>query len=180
MKAGKPLRTRSTATSSAFMTCTARLFASTARPPVRIGAVTKDGLLQFGHSKDHRPDLPQLKINLALLDQGGLPLTATITSGEKADDPLYTPEIDRVRQPLQQHGLLYVGDSKRGALTPAHISWREPTITCAPCPPCRSAPPIRAQLLKPVSRGELKPVAIWRRDEETGRREKIGAGFDLS
>jgi transposase len=32
------------------------------------GQVTQDGLLQFGHSKDHRPDLPQIKIMLATLD----------------------------------------------------------------------------------------------------------------
>jgi transposase len=37
-----------------------------------------------------------------------------------------------------------------------------------------------AQLLGPVSRGELKPVVIWRRDEETGRREKIGEGFEYT
>src|SRR6266851_6501403 len=27
-------------------------------------SVTEEGLLQFGHSKDHRPDLPQLKVML--------------------------------------------------------------------------------------------------------------------
>src|SRR5216683_1517707 len=31
------------------------------------GAVSEDGLLQLGHSKDHRPDLPQLKVMLATL-----------------------------------------------------------------------------------------------------------------
>ena len=30
-------------------------------------AVTEGGLFQFGHSKEHRPDLPQLKINMAVL-----------------------------------------------------------------------------------------------------------------
>jgi transposase len=29
--------------------------------------VTEDGLFQFGHSKDHRPDLPHLKVLLATL-----------------------------------------------------------------------------------------------------------------
>src|SRR6266849_1812930 len=32
-----------------------------------------DGLFQFGHSKDHRPDLPQVKIKLSALDPLGLP-----------------------------------------------------------------------------------------------------------
>jgi transposase len=144
------------------------------------GQVTKDGLLQFGHSKDHRPDLPQLKINLSTLDPLGLPLTATITSGEKADDPLYTPEIDRVRQTLQKHGLLYVGDSKMGALsTRAHVVAGEDYYLC-PLSAVQVSAADLAQLLEPVSQGELKPVAIWRRDEETGRREKIGAGFEYT
>lgn len=30
--------------------------------------VTENGFFQFGHSKDHRPDLPQLKINQSALD----------------------------------------------------------------------------------------------------------------
>ena len=65
-------------------------------------AVTADGLFQFGHSKEHRPDLPQLKINQAALDPLGLPLSTTIVSGERADDPLYVPEIRKVQASLGQ------------------------------------------------------------------------------
>ena len=36
--------------------------------------VTEEGLCQFGHSKDHRPDLPQVKVLLAVLDPLGWPL----------------------------------------------------------------------------------------------------------
>jgi transposase len=43
------------------------------------------------------PDLPQVKISLSALDPLGLPLTTTVVSGECADDPLYVPEIKRVR-----------------------------------------------------------------------------------
>ena len=96
-----------------------------------------EGLLQFGHSKDHRPDLPQFKIQLSTLDPLGLPLTATITSGEKADDPLYVPEIDRVRQTLGKRGLLYVGDCKMAALdTRLHLAAAEIFI-CVRSPPCK-------------------------------------------
>ena len=28
-------------------------------------AVTPEGLFQFGHSKDHRPDLPQVKVMMS-------------------------------------------------------------------------------------------------------------------
>lgn len=86
-------------------------------------AVTEDGLFQFGHSKDHRPDLAQVKVMLATLDPLGLPLVTQVVSGEKADDPLYIPAIDQVRCGVGQHGLLYIGDCKLMALaTRAHLA----------------------------------------------------------
>lgn len=78
--------------------------------------VTADGLFQFGHSKDHRPDQPQLKVMLATLDPLGLPVAVDILPGQRTDDRLYLPIIDRVRASLATRGLLYVGDSKLGAL----------------------------------------------------------------
>jgi transposase len=68
--------------------------------------VNDQGLLQLGHSKDHRPDLPQLKVVLASLDPWGMPLASEVLSGEHADDPVYLPIIARVRDGLQQSGLL--------------------------------------------------------------------------
>jgi transposase len=78
--------------------------------------VTEEGLFQFGHSKDRRPDLPQVKVMLATLDPLGLPLATDVVAGQRADDPLYLPAIARVRASLSQHGLLYVGDCKMSAL----------------------------------------------------------------
>ncbi len=66
--------------------------------------VSPDGLFQFGHSKDHRPDLPQLKIQLAVLDPLGLPMSSTIVSGERADDGLYVPEIKKLQKPCKLKG----------------------------------------------------------------------------
>jgi transposase len=84
--------------------------------------VTEEGLFQFGHSKDHRPDLPQVKVMLATLDPLGMPVAVDVLSGQRTDDPLYLPIIDRVRASLGRTGLLYVGDSKLGALPiRAHI-----------------------------------------------------------
>jgi transposase len=78
--------------------------------------VNEQGLLQLGHSKDHRPDLGQLKIALASLDPLGMPLATEVLSGECADDPVYEPIIARVRDGLKKTGLLYVGDCKMAAL----------------------------------------------------------------
>jgi transposase len=84
--------------------------------------VTAEGVFQFGHSKDHRPDLPQVKVMLATLDPLGMPLVTQVVSGEQADDPLYIPAIEQVRMGVGRRGLLYVGDCKLMALaTRAHL-----------------------------------------------------------
>ena len=142
------------------------------------GTVTPEGLLQFGHSKDHRPDLPQFKIQLSTLDPLGLPLTATITSGEKADDPLYVPEIDRVRQTLGKRGLLYVGDCKMAALaTRIHLAAGGDWYLC-PFSSVQMPAATLSELLAPVRSGAQAVQPIWRTNEETGRREKIAEGFE--
>lgn len=79
-------------------------------------SVSQEGLLQFGHSKDHRPDLPQVKVMLSTLDPLGLPLTIETFSGQRADDPLYIPAIEKVHQGIEARGLLFVGDCKMAAV----------------------------------------------------------------
>jgi len=68
--------------------------------------VNEAGLFQFGYSKDHRPDLPQLKVMLSALDPLGLPRASQVVAGNVADDPLYLPAVRQVSQSLQEHGLL--------------------------------------------------------------------------
>ena len=74
--------------------------------------VSAEGLFQFGHSKDHRPDLPQVKVMQAVLDPLGMPLATDVVAGNRADDPLYVPCIERVQASLGRRGFLYVGDCK--------------------------------------------------------------------
>jgi transposase len=82
----------------------------------RDSPVREEGLFQFGYSKDQRPDVPQVKVALATLDPLGLPLATEVVPGDRADDPLYVPLVQRVRATVLQEGLLYVGDCKMGAL----------------------------------------------------------------
>jgi transposase len=78
--------------------------------------VTEDGLMQLGHSKDHRPDLAQFKLMAAVAEPTGLFLAGDVHPGHAADDPLYLPLYRRVRTLLGQTGLLYAGDCKMAAL----------------------------------------------------------------
>jgi transposase len=78
--------------------------------------IAEDGLMQLGHSKDHRPDLPQFKLMAAAVEGSGFWLASEVLSGQRADDPLYLPLIARARAILNQLGVLYTGDSKMAAL----------------------------------------------------------------
>jgi hypothetical protein len=79
-------------------------------------SVTAAGLFQVGHRKDHRPDLPQVKIMVAALDPLGMPVATDSVPGQRADDPLDSPAITRVRAGLGRRGRLEVGDGQMGAL----------------------------------------------------------------
>ena len=78
-------------------------------------AGNETGLFQFGHSKDDA-SLRQIKLMTGALDPLGMPLATDVVSGEKADDPLYIPVIERVHNSLQKTGVLYCGDCKMSAL----------------------------------------------------------------
>jgi len=88
-------------------------------------AVTEEGLLQFGHSKDD-PTRPQIKVMMGSLDPLGMPLATDGLSGERADDGFYMALIERIEAGLPTAGLLFVGDCKMSALaTRAHLVGRQ-------------------------------------------------------
>jgi transposase len=139
--------------------------------------VNEEGLLQLGHSKDHRPDLPQLKVVLASLDPMGMPLATEIISGENADDPVYLPIIARVRDGLHQKGLLYVGDCKMAALqTRAQLQAKGDFYLC----PLSAVqmPAHRLQQLVQEQRRQATPVIQVMRTDERGKRTCIAQGYE--
>src|SRR6266704_2539408 len=73
--------------------------------------VTADGLLQIGKSKDV-PTRPQIKVMMGSLDPLGMPLATDVLSGERADDGLYIPIIERIQNGLKTTGLVVVGECK--------------------------------------------------------------------
>lgn len=140
-------------------------------------SVTEDGLFQFGHSKDHRPDLPQVKIMVSALDPLGMPVATDIVPGQRADDPLYIPAITRVREGLRRRGLLYVGDCKMGALeTRAFIQAGGDYYLC-PLSETQLASALLAKYLTPVGTGE-QPLSLIHRTQAGGPSELIAEGFE--
>ena len=77
--------------------------------------VTAEGLCQFGHSKDD-PTRPQITVMMGSLDPLGMPLSTDVLSGERADDGVDRPIIERIQTGLKTTGLLFVGDWKMSAL----------------------------------------------------------------
>jgi transposase len=140
-------------------------------------SVTPEGLFQLGHSKAHRPDLPQVKIMLSALDPLGLPAVTLVVSGEQADDPLYVPAIQRVQQSLGRQGLLHVGDCKMAALaTRAFVQASEDYYLC----PLSEVQLPQAHLtvyLAPVWTGEQTLTPIEREPAE-GQLERVAEGFE--
>jgi transposase len=141
--------------------------------------VTEDGLFQFGHSKDHRPDLPQLKVLLATLDPLGMPAAMEVLSGERADDPLYLSAIARVRSSLETRGLLYVGDCKMSSLaTRAGVAFHRDFYLC-PLSALQAPPEVIAGYVSAVARGEHTLVPI-KRTATDGATVVLADGFEVT
>jgi len=135
-------------------------------------------LLDYGHSKDHRPDLRQLKAVLSTLDPVGLPLCSATVAGHCADDPLYLPIWRRMVKVLGRPDFLVVGDCKLASLenraqiqagggyylAPLPMTGATPEdlrhwVLDPPVPPCAMALP---GVVEPVGQGfEVAVAQTW-------------------
>jgi len=84
--------------------------------------------MQHGYSKDHRPDLAQLKLMTVAVHPHGHWAATDVASGQTADDGLYLPIMRRAREMIGHTRVLYAGDEKMRRSRPAPRS-RAPTIT---------------------------------------------------
>jgi len=123
---------------------------------------SEQGLFQFGYSKDHRPDLPQLKVMLSALDPLGLPLATQVVAGKVADDPLYLPAVRHVSQSLQMHGLLYIGDCKMAALVTRAFLQAQGDYYLCPLASKQVPDEVLEAYLQPVWTGERTLMPVYR------------------
>ena len=141
--------------------------------------VTEDGLVQFGHSKDD-PTRPQIKVMIGSLDPLGMPLATDVVSGERADDRLYLPIIERIRTGLQTPGLLFVGDCKMSALDTRAYLARHRDYYLSPLPLTgATAEAMEAWITTGVRKGEAgELVRIWRTNER-GHEVLAAEGYEF-
>lgn len=139
--------------------------------------INEDGLFQRGHSKDHRPDLPQLKLMLASLDPLGLPIASEIVAGNSADDPLYRPAVHQVRQTLETKGLLFVGDCKMGSLSTRHLIQSKGDYYLCPLSKTQVCDEDIRQYLSLAEEKQLK-LAEVKYDYANGKTALIAQGYE--
>jgi transposase len=133
-------------------------------------------LFKRGYSKDHRPDLRQLKVMVAGLDPLGAIVGADVVSGDQADDKLYVPMIERMRKSLGERGILYVGDSKMSALkTRSHIQATGNTYLM-PLARIGEVPEQLSGWIEAALQGQAKLVKLLSEEEPD---EEIGRGYEL-
>jgi transposase len=141
--------------------------------------VTAEGLVQFGHSKDD-PARPQIKVMIGSLDPLGMPLATDVLSGERADDGLYIPIIERVRTGLKTPGLLFVGDCKMSALDTRASLARHQDWYLSPLPLTgATAEAMDAWITVGVTKGEAGELTqIWRTNDR-GHEVLAAEGYEF-
>lgn len=131
-------------------------------------------LFQRGHSKDHRPDLRQLKVMLSALDPLGVLVGADVVSGNTADDGLYVPMIARLRTTLPARGLLYIGDCKMGALATRAYVAQTGNFYLMPLAQVGDLPEQLEKWVDDAVRGKVRLQPVWDTDGKT----RLGEAYE--
>ena len=108
---------------------------------------------QRGHSKDHRPDLKQMVVGMAL-DVEGRPICCEMWPGNTADVTTLVPVVKRMRQRFRLREITVVAD--RGMVSQATLDAFESSD-----PPVRYIVGVRMRRQKEVSLTVLGSRARW-------------------
>ena len=89
------------------------------RPPSTLKAREARVIGQYGHSKDHRPDLRQMVVGIAL-DVEGRPICCEMWPGNTADVKTLVPVVERMRAKFRVREICVVAD--RGMVSEATMA----------------------------------------------------------
>jgi|SRR5215831_9873616 len=107
-----------------------------------------------------------------------MPLATAVLSGERADDGLYIPMIERLRGGLQTPGLWFVGAWKRSALDTRASLARPPDWYVAPLPlPGTTAAAMDAWITVGVTQGEAGEFTRRWRTNDRGQEGLAAEGY---
>jgi transposase len=166
-----------------------RVYRLGAEPTVRLDATTgtvnhdpdKHPLFQVGKAKNGQYET-QYKLMLASLDPLGLTLAVDVVSGERADDRLYLPCYQRVKQVLSENGVLVVGDSKMSAFSTRAAIAAGADFYLTPLAHLKDEPELLDELLAPwVEREEeMERIFLPEDGPDPDPKLAIGHGFEVS
>ena len=131
-------------------------------------AATVEGLMQYGQSKGGPADCTQYKL-MAAATGAGQYVAGQFHPGQCADDPLYVPLLEQLLPLCPSPGMLFVGDSKMGALTTRHYVERHKHYYYMPLSRASLTHAQWDTLVVSAVAGQLPGFApIWRADELLG------------
>ncbi len=140
-----------------------------------------DGLMQHDYNAK-TPELTQVKLMTASIDCGtsGHLLSTDVVSGEKADDPLYQPMIQNVRQTLNVRGLLYIGDSKMSAIETRAQLAAGGDFYLMPLAKVGDVPKLFDECITPLVTGSQPATLIYTTDDSGQPDQLIAAGYQTT
>jgi transposase len=135
------------------------------------------GILQFGHSKNHRPDLLQFKQGLGTIDPVGIPLMTDTISGNKADDRCYVPAWRRMAKTMGSSNFLFIADCKAASLEARGTIDKEEGYYLFPMPMTGDIPEIlKEAVLNPPEKPQEIILSPKHSEGDEGERN-VGVGF---
>lgn len=169
---------RSTIRAYDLETATIRLDATTVSS---CHAGGEGSLFQFGHSKDD-PTLRQVKLMLATLDPLHLPLVTEVVSGERADDGLYLPAIERIRTTLGRGGgVLFIADCKMSSTEIRATIQTGGDFYLTPLSKVGSVPTeLDAWIDAALNGSRERPLIEVCRTEDRERERPLGVGYETT
>jgi transposase len=135
-----------------------------------------DGLLQFGKSKDHRPDLRQYVQALGTLDPAGIPLVSETVDGNAGDPPMYLPVWRRMVKVIGHTDWLFVGDSKLHSAQNIAEIHRAQGLLLTPLQMTGHMPEHFAEWLRQQPK-HRKPLTL---PDANGSQRRVGHGYEVT
>lgn len=135
-------------------------------------------IMQRGWSKDHRPDLPQLKIMVSVEGNTGLQIASEILPGNENDDPHYIPVLERTRNIVETIGCLMCGDSKMSNLATRANIVKNKEFYLTPLQLTNSHKVLLSDLVEKAVNGSQISNLIFDYDDKN-KKKILGAGFEV-
>ena len=140
-------------------------------------SVSEGGLFQFGHSKDHRPDLPQVKVMQAVLDPWACPWRPMWCRVSV----LMIRSLSRVSRACRRvwaaRGCCTWAIAKWRRVRPAPSWRRQGDYSLCPLPQVQLAEGELDEALAALWRGDYALSEVWRAREQ-GEPELIAQGYE--